>query len=615
MANKQYGENDLTDAEKFIQPILESVRNDAGRTREMLDRFTKVYRTQFYPEGNLFSGDDVLLEEEGTSTETNYLFAHVDSLVASITPPNPKVTVKAHRRALKEAAKYRQALINRTFEKEQFASKLWKLAARATVWPRCFIKTVWNGKKKRPTLRIVNPHRVWFDVAAEDWDDIRWVLEITTLTKGQFKQRMKKRGKAIGDGEVYRHDALEDVSFNKLPTWLQPDTEDHIDELEKSVHDAYKYVVIFEFYDLVSNKFYHFADGCPKALFAGELPYKYVKNPYTPLIFNDNLTNLSGLSDAELVYPLLERKNELSSLKLHHVKATIPVMMYHRGLVDSAEELEASIEEGWMPGDTVPIDAIPGVALQNIFAQTPTPTLSPDWNAMAAELDGAIQQILGTADYQRGQLGGSDVATEFALAEGAKKTRDARRQKALYFAISSTAVNIINLFREYLAADYSIPISIDGGEEEKEVDRAALGFALEDAKGLDSDDPWTWDYEALPYNASEANDVVQLKRLEAFLPILMQFAQMGLLDQQKLAEKLAELLNMKEVVIDPSEAPAGMAGAPPGMAPSQMPGQPQGPEAMPAPTPGMPPGAEAPMSGGQVQVGVGAQNVTNQEMV
>ena len=39
----------------------------------------------------------------------------------------------------------------------------------------------------------------------------------------------------------------------------------------------------------------------------------------------------------------------------------------------------------------------------------------------------------------------------------------------------------------------------------------------EDGK-VDGDRPWDFDFRALPYNADEANTVVQLKKMEAFLP-------------------------------------------------------------------------------------------------
>ena len=592
--------------EKFWFRVVESWRDKAKAQRKTLERYASAYRSAYYPRTDTGEDHD---DDNGVTRETNYIFAFADTMVAQIVPPNPAVTINANQKSLKEGAKFREALVNRNFAKEQLGKKMWGLCTRATVWPRAFLKTVWSPARKRPIYRVLDPQYVFFDLDAETWEDIRYVIEVVPLTRADFDRRVKKPKTR---GGFYRSDAKEEVSFGAWPKWLKPEADmedrsssDHTDDIN-IVRDGYEWTVVYEVYDFKAKKFYHFADGVERALMVSDLPYKHLKNPYKLLTFNDNLKDLGGLSDAELVFPTLERLNELQTLKHWFLKTAIPVTVIHEGLVDDPEAFTDAYESIDGPGQTISLPAKAAVGINQVIGVTPTPTLPIEWGAEEQSLRSDVEFVLGMPAYTRGAVGQSDVATELALTDTANKTRNARRQKEVHLITQWAAEATIQLFMEFMEEEEEIPTRLLDGVDGKAITRELMEF------GDISDDPWAYDYTAHPFSASELNDVVKLKQFETLLPVLLQGIQTGDISSKKLFEQLTELMHMPGLMMDEDEkkkqqeAQAAEGGGIPGMDPNaaaaMMAGG--GADGM-----GMPPEAQAALTGGEVMSGTGAQAV------
>ena len=72
------------------------------------------------------------------------------------------------------------------------------------------------------------------------------------------------------------------------------------------VHEASKevfdWVVVYEFYDFEHEEYSHWIDDMEEPLFEGELPYKYLDNPFTLMVFNESLRDAGGVSDIKLFF-------------------------------------------------------------------------------------------------------------------------------------------------------------------------------------------------------------------------------------------------------------------------------------------------------------------------
>ena len=585
-----------TAEDKFWGKVIDGWKAKAKSERQEWNKMASMYRTMSNPRNG---GNNSVEMDSETMVESNWLYAFADTLTANVVPTNPAVTIVSNRKALDGSAKLRTQLVNTLFKKEKMHQILWKLTTRASIWPRSWLKCVWHQDLKRPILRVINPHYVFFDSTAETEADMRYIIEVTVITKAEFNGRLKKQGKR---GGFYRSDALEDPpEFGHWPKWIEPDSEwsegAGKDVEATLVRDSYEWTTIYEVYDLVTKTFFHYADGIPRALLKEKLPYKFLKNPYKMMSFNDNLHDLGGMSDAELVAPTIERINEMDTLQMMHVKTAIPSPIVHEGLLDDPGSFLDAYTSVTGPGQPISLHARPNVKVTDVIGTTPMPTLPIEWSRARSDLESVIQFVLGMPSYQRGETGTSDVATELALTDTATRTRNARRQKVVYDVIEWSSASIVGLYQEFMDPDEKIPVRTLDTDKEEELTAELLEF------GEGADDVWAWDYNSHPYTAAEQNEVVQLKMMETYMPVLQAGLGDGTIDKRKFYKKMLELLHMPELMGEPQAAPQA---APPGMPPAPGAPPPAGPEGV---GPGVPNAAQPAMQGGEVAVGAGAQSV------
>jgi hypothetical protein len=344
--------------------------------------------------------------------------------------------------------------------------------------------------------------------------------------------------------------------------------------LNEASRSVYKWVTVYEVYDFQGKgRYYHFLEDVEEPLFAGELPYRYAKNPFTLLSFNENMANLAGLSDIKLIQSLQERLNEIDTLELWHAHTSTPVMLVNTALVDNPEDIMTSLADANQPGSMVAIQGKANAPLGDIIGQTPIPSITPSFKEMRARCNQVIEFILGIPQYSRGVVGVADVATEVALADTATRTRNGRRIKQVEDMLRDMADKVVSLYEEFLAEDSLLPIRLTDSQKVLTATRDSLQFVSE----RDPEDrALEYDYEAIPYSPTENHRLVQLQKLQQYMPLLLQSP---IVDQEKLLTKLLDLLQMREVLAV-QKGPT----APPAMPPQPgMPGMPGMP-----PMPGMP---------------------------
>jgi hypothetical protein len=482
----------------------------------------------------------------------NELYAFLDQLVATVCPPNPEITIKARRRPMKNAAKFRQLLINEVFGLENLALKLWRAVGRACIFPRSFLKVSWSPKLKRPKIRVVNPHFVFFDEMASEWEDIRYLCEVRMLTRGEFMSRVKKTARGKGHYNI-SDEMLQKVNFGDHEQWMrQYDSTGMYVQKNSKTRAAYKWVPVYEFYDFVSGTIYHFVDGVADPVFEAPLPYQLHENPFHMIVFNDNLKNNTGLSDAELVRPTLDLLNDVNTLQLWHIKAGIPIPVIHEGLVDDPDDFASQYRNATGPTDIIRLAAQPRVAINEVLGHTPVATLPVEWDKVTQQMLDVIERVLGLPGFARGQMGETDVATEAALAGSAVRTRNARRQKIIYMAVEWVARAVVNLFTEFMPAKSTIPMQLMDEGPEVSVNRRLLGFGMPNEKGrVEGDGQWDYKFEALAYNGDDDNRIVRLKNIIELLPSLVQNPDVH---QRRLWSEVLDLVKLGRVLNTTEEA-------------------------------------------------------------
>jgi hypothetical protein len=561
-----------------IRDLINVHKTRSQAERAKWDRYLRYYRSEYWGENK-----DVrsVLEDSDVAMESNYPYSYVDSMVSSIVPPNPQVTVSARNRQRKDAAQYREALINDTLKRIRASQLLWRLCTYASVYGRAVIKGVWRFSRKRSEFRIIDPRFIFFDLSAERWEDIRYLIEVTTMTREEFKRKAKTprdpnkpRGKRRYDPEVAKK-----ASFGSYPSWLKP-------ALKKSrdiSSEAFDWVTVYEVYDFVGRKYHHYLADEEKPLFTDKLPYRFVRNPYRLLTFNDNMQSLEGISDIQLIDRQQQMLNELDTLELRHAQSSIPVTLFQAGLVDNPGAFIKDLLEATSPGDAVAIHAKPGIGVGDIIANTPTTQLSPSFDKMRERITKTIEFTLGLPQFQRGVVGVADVATEVALAETAVRTRNGRRLQAVQDVIEWMSRITVGLYEEFLEGNSSLPVRLTGRQESILVTRRSFGArdpgTVQDGSMLE--DPLDYDYDVVPYSPTENSRTIQLRNLAQVLDLLSASADV---DKRRLVLTVVELLNLdpdllismeekqaQEQAMMQQQQMAMQAGAPPGKPQKQLP--------------------------------------------
>lgn len=565
---------------KQLQGILKTHQARASGERQMWDSWRRWYLGEYWskdysaPTGAFTA--ETGIDDDEVNFETNYPYAYIDTMVANVCPTNPKITVSARRKKNTESARAREALINDVFYRQKLHSDLWKLSIGTSICGRGFMKSVWNFKRETVEYMVVDPRYVFFDMSATRWEDIRYLVEVTVLTKGEFEKRVKKPGKR---GGYYSKSVMDRINFGGYPSWLK-DVTGNRSMVNNASRDVYSWATVYEFYDFENGKYYHLLEGAEDPLFVGDLPYSYVNNPFVMLQFNENMKDLAGLSDIALISSLQQRLNELDTLELWHAQTSIPVTLIQSSLVDNPEFIQSAIRDATQPGSVVNVQGKADVPLRDLFGSTPQPGLTPSFDKMRARAQQVIEFVLGVPQYSRGVVGVTDVATEVALADSATRTRNGRRIKSINDVISQLAKNTIALFEEFLDPESDLPIRLSDSNDRIVISRDSMGEI--EAGGYD------YDYEAIAFSPAENNKLAQLRSIQSFLPVLLQSESV---DKNRLTTKLLDLLNMREILIDPEKQ--AVPGMPPGGAPGVSSLLNQPPEETVA-TGGMPPGLEPP---------------------
>ena len=537
--------------------VIENHRKKADNIREDWNDLRDMYLTRYYAREREREGVAIAPERlggesrdaatrAGVDVENNWLYAFTDTQVANIVPPNPAVDVTARRVEYDDAAQNRETVVNDLFYRDKFHAKLWKLSSLGAVLPRAFTKVAWSAAKGRPIVRVLSPEYVFYDVLAEDWDDVRYVIEVTVMTVGQFKSKVKGRGKrSSAIRRIYRSDAAEHATLSSYPAWLRDKKKTGGDVSDADiVMDNFQWVVVYEYFDFVARKHLHYVEGDNVPIYEGPLPYPTTGNPYTMLVFNDNLRDLGGVSDGELARPTIERLNEMSTLEMIHTKTTIPALLLQAGLVDDPEAFLNSLLTVAGPGEAIQIEGKANAPIQNIVGVTPTPNLPVNWAQTTESLRSLVNFVLGMSDYQRGAVGGADIATEVQVADTATRTRNERRRKVLYDHVAVVARKIIGLYSDFMPEDMVIPVRVGSSQEARLVSREDMRFTT-------AEDASFFDYAMRPYSAQEQNSVTQLKLLLQLLPF---YTTSPHIDQRALAEKFTVITHMPELLLSAEEA-------------------------------------------------------------
>ena len=496
-----------------------------GMTHEALSKIKELFN------GNV----DMSRNDDGDAYfDVNYSFMMVDTGRSSIVPGNPQVQILPMSDDVDlNRTKTAEALVNHNFREAKMRRLLGRLNGLTMLHGTAYLKCVYNTEKRRVRYSVVPRSDLFVDPLAQTWEDVGYVIHKTVLTVAEVKARLEAGRYQTLEGMTVEQtiDHLK-VKANQVSgtaaqsyrmsiNWVGRPTPRDILFEDNAIMRKIDVVVVYELFDIDGNRLWHFGGSELHPLFLGELPYALVRNPFVPLVYNDALEGVSGIADMELIEPLIRQIHDMDTTRMRHAQATIPRTMVNDDAVEDPETLVADLADANDPGSLVRVK-ISNTGkysdLQSIFAQTPQPTLAPDFNISIQRAEEKVFEILGISPFQRGTVGSGRVATEFALADQANQTRLSERLQAIGDLLESAARMTLDLYNEFLPSTDKIFLRMPGSSAQTVASRETLPFF----RGISAQGSLL--ISVVPHSPAETTREARLGKIMNLLPLLTQLA-------------------------------------------------------------------------------------------
>jgi len=516
--------------------------------------------------------------DEGVARNLAYEVA--DAMSSTLVPRSPQLKITPKRQQLADAAEAQEGLITETFDKADAEGVLRKAVSLAALHDYSIIKTVWKGRKKRPHFRAIAAKNVFFDLNAEEWDEVAYVGEITVKTLAEIQGRAKRSKKGAAKYKRSVVDRLQGPG--EVPAWLK--VSDLSENSAMCLIDALKQYVVVELimYDRVGNqppRLLHVVPGIDEPLLDIRFPHRYLTNPFSLVTLEVALEGLCGASPYALVKNLGVGLNQMESLRMATAKAAIPTPILNKGAVQNPDKFIEAYMETSDPNEVVEIELQKSTPISDVLTFSQTPGTVIDFAQAVSALQTLVDQTLGLPSFLRAGNSGADFASEIQLQSHERATRAGARRKVLNDILVGMAVKSLQLYSEMLGHDDVIYARAAEGEQPKTIDREVAALHLFAQRAGET--PLEMDYTVRVVDEATENPVIRLQALQPYLPLLLELAQSNMVEAAPIVTQLLRWLGLEKAIpANPEaaavqQAAAGAAGATadvPGVSGAQAPG-------------------------------------------
>ena len=468
--------------------------------------------------------------------DTNYAFMMVDTGRSNVVPGNPQVQIHPMSLEVDQSrTKTAEALVNYNFRQGRIRKALTRMNGLTMLHGVSYLKAVYNLRENRVKYETVPRSDLFVDPLADTWEDVGYIIQKTTLTVAEVKARLEDGRYMVPAGKTVQQ-AIENMRVRANPNFLggeannaasgrslewvgKPTPRDIIDD-DNRVRRKIDVVVVYEVFDFAGNRYWHFGGPSLTPLFKSELPYKLVKNPFLPLVYNDSLEGTAGLSDMQLIEPLVQQIHYMDATRMRHAQACIPRTLVNDDAVENADSFQQDLIEADGPGRLVRVklsnERYRSASLGDIFHTTPQPSLMPEFAGTIQRAEDKVFETLGISPFQRGTVGAGRVATEFALADQANQTRLSERLQAIGDLLEAAARLTLDLYNEFLPKTEQIYLRVEGSSPAQSANRETLPFFpnISAAGSLL--------INVVPYSPQETTRETRLNKLMQMVPLLTQ---------------------------------------------------------------------------------------------
>jgi hypothetical protein len=501
-------------------------------------------------------------------TSTNFVLPLVETAQANILPPNPRVTLNARTPANRDQMEQGATIVNYFLQQGKWRKETAIGIYNVVMCGRCPFKTTWDFDADRAITRFIDPRNYFFDRTAQRFEDMKYEIEATLLTRRQMERKIEEG--------VYPSWAIDKQSAEQYPTWLVPGDKQEVNGLRNFA----SWFMVYEVYDREAGIVFHYLPNDRRPILTDDLIFR----PYDLLTFTYNGTDCGGVSEVSLIMSNQEEYNWSQTYELNRQRFDIPVDYFDaRTSTTDKEDKNAAVVK---LGSKVPITPHGDKTVAQSFYRPPPLSPHPLAQQNLGHMRESMAYVSALSDSQRGQTIGAKTATEMEWIKQQIRDRLGPRIANVDELTESVAAKMFFLAQRYMREEKVVQLI--GEKEWKTVNP----FTLE---GVDAT------FDIVAYNPLRMNPAVRIEALRNLQPLVVgnpyvkqrPFLEMLFRDIQ--AGEPGDMLYTDEEVAARAAPPAPTPGAPPDPgAPAPALSTPLDPGAPPAEIPAtgsMPPGA------------------------
>lgn len=410
-------------------------------------RFQDDEAADFRQAVGVYNGDWSVLGEDfdgDVGMGPNWIYPVTENAVTALTAGNPLIGVVPDAPGEADLQLVMTSFMTKICRTVEFAEKSNLSLCDAMLKKRSIFKRGWDFQKPmrrggapgRPTLAVIRPELLFFNLDVRMRDDIRYWLECVPVPKDVFA-RMVKTGQY--NPKFAPHGA------SAYPSWIPTGEKD-------GPLNGDEYVQVWEYYDLVNAKVYHWADGMvigqdgQSEGWLCEFDMEY--DPYEMYSLNHNGVDCRGLSEVKLILRQQVNLNTVHNVITNIIMRMIPGIVWDAGAVDETdiENLNAADT----PSHTLVKMKDDTKRFQEAYVQKPMPTLPGDIPGLTAMIEKDISNVTAFAEIQRGRSGGFRSATEAAIADANIRSRIAAKESRFSRAVGRVGDGLLELCARFM---------------------------------------------------------------------------------------------------------------------------------------------------------------------
>lgn len=410
------------------------------RTKELpvFSKIERFYNNEFFERSSNRSSS-TSLDATDPRTTVNIVFATVETAKTLLLGQDIAIAANGHTPEAHAVQMAVSRLITEQFRENNMRSATGITLDNALTKRRGIFKTVFSQKQNKALIFSVDPADVGYDPEAKLPSRSRFWLQCNRMNWRTFTQYIK-------NGTYKRPGKLTDTLYpDKTPTWTKTKSS------EATSDDIFGIALVWEVYDMVSMKAYHWHETTKSILWEGPID----DQPLAMYSLNHNLKNLDGLSELELILDQQEAINNVYTTMHQTMHRMLSRMLVDTSIVDISEISKAynAPAGSWNP---INMRNAQGRNLKEAFFQLPTASFDARLPEFSSLMMANAQYITGVNSQARGMAKNVRTAAEVANMEAFSRDRIAFREGNLRDALSKVGERTMRLLQKYGKGPYTV---------------------------------------------------------------------------------------------------------------------------------------------------------------